>query len=95
MSRNASNAIIVVMATLTVRRIDEDIKAKLRVRAASRGHSMEQEVREILKGVLDATGDAPGEHIVDAIRRRMKSVGGVTLPQISREPAPDRVRFDK
>lgn len=56
---------------------------------------MEQEVREILKAALDATGDAPGEHIVDAIRRRMTSVGGVRLPQILREPALDRVRFNR
>lgn len=36
------------MATLTIRNIDDTIKQKLRQRAAERGVSMEQEVRDTL-----------------------------------------------
>ena len=36
------------MAALTIRNLDEDVKAKLRIRAAHNGRSMEAEVREIL-----------------------------------------------
>lgn len=36
------------MSTLTIRNIDEDIKRKLRQRAAERGVSMEQEARDVL-----------------------------------------------
>jgi len=42
------------MATLTVRELDEDVKARLRVRAAKHGRSMEAEVRAIL---TDAVAD--------------------------------------
>ena len=37
------------MATLTIRNIDKVIKERLRVLAAMRGHSMEEEARLILR----------------------------------------------
>ena len=37
------------MANLSVRKIDEETLARLRVRAARRGVSMEEEVRQILR----------------------------------------------
>jgi antitoxin FitA len=40
------------MATLTVRNLDDDLKARLRVRAARNGRSMEAEAREILRASL-------------------------------------------
>jgi plasmid stability protein len=36
------------MAALTIRNIDDEVKMRLRLRAAQHGCSMEQEVREIL-----------------------------------------------
>ena len=36
------------MASLTIRNLRDDLKQRLRVRAASRGHSMEEEIRQIL-----------------------------------------------
>ena len=42
------------MAALTIRNLDDSVKAKLRVRAAHNGRSMEAEVRAILS---DALGD--------------------------------------
>jgi antitoxin FitA len=36
------------MATLTVRNLDDDVKRALRRRAAERGVSMEQQVRDVL-----------------------------------------------
>ncbi len=36
------------MSTITVRGLDDDVKQKIRVRAAAHGRSMEAEVREIL-----------------------------------------------
>lgn len=36
------------MSTLTVRNVDDDLKHKLRQRAAERGVSMEQQVRDAL-----------------------------------------------
>ncbi len=40
------------MATLTIRQLDDDLKAALRVRAARHGRSMEEEVRAILHQAL-------------------------------------------
>ncbi len=39
---------VVLMATLTIRGLDDQVKADLRLRAARNGRSMEAEVREIL-----------------------------------------------
>lgn len=44
------------MASIIVRNIGEDLKQRLRVRAAEHGHSMEQEARDILSAAL--AGDA-------------------------------------
>jgi plasmid stability protein len=42
------------MASLSVRKLDEETLARLRVRAASRGVSMEEEARRILKAAVTA-----------------------------------------
>ena len=36
------------MASLTIRNLDDDLKQRLRLRAASDGRSMEEEIRQIL-----------------------------------------------
>jgi plasmid stability protein len=40
------------MSTLTIRNLDPAVKARLRVRAAQRGRSMEEEARSILRAAL-------------------------------------------
>ncbi|WP_455289037.1 FitA-like ribbon-helix-helix domain-containing protein [Cupriavidus necator] len=40
------------MATLTIRNLDDKLKARLRIEAAQHGRSMEEEVREILRRAL-------------------------------------------
>jgi plasmid stability protein len=40
------------MASITIRNLDDDIKQRLRVRAAEHGRSMEEEAREILRRVM-------------------------------------------
>jgi plasmid stability protein len=42
------------MAQLLVRNLDDDVKAKLRVRAAEHGRSMEEEARAILRQAVEA-----------------------------------------
>ena len=42
------------MASLSVRKLDDETLSRLRVRAASRGVSMEEEVRRILKEAVAA-----------------------------------------
>ncbi|MEA2988651.1 MAG: phosphopantothenoylcysteine decarboxylase / phosphopantothenate---cysteine ligase, partial [Alphaproteobacteria bacterium] len=38
------------MASITIRQLDEELKQRLRLRAAAHGRSMEDEVRTILRG---------------------------------------------
>ena len=40
------------MAQLIVRNLEDDIREKLRALARSHGHSMEEEVRDILRGAV-------------------------------------------
>lgn len=43
------------MASLTIRKLDDPIKAGLRMRAARNGRSVEDEVRVILRAAADAS----------------------------------------
>ena len=66
------------MASITIRNLDESLKARLRVRAAHRRRSMEDEVRHILRAALSQ--EAPeSANLGEAIQRRFKAVGGVDL----------------
>jgi len=40
------------MATLTIRKLEENTKAQLRIRAAHHGRPMEAEAREILRSAI-------------------------------------------
>ncbi len=41
------------MATLTIRNLEDEVRDKLRIRAAQFGRSMEDEVRFILRGAVN------------------------------------------
>ena len=73
------------MATLTIRNLDERLKGRLRVRAASRGRSMEEEVRQILRTALSESEPA-STNLAERIRRRFAKLGDVQLPIAAREP---------
>jgi len=66
------------MATLTIRQLDEKTKARLRIRAAHHGRSMEEEAREILRSTLTA-GEPATRNLAESIRRRFAALGGVEL----------------
>ena len=73
------------MASITIRNLDDALKRKLRVRAAHRNHSMEDEVRDILRAAL-AQEPASTGNLADAIRRRIEPLGGVELSLPARGP---------
>ncbi len=73
------------MASITIRNLDEQTKARLRVRAAHRKRSMEDEVRNILRAALAEDAATP-RNLAEAIRRRFKALGGVELRLAAREP---------
>ena len=77
------------MASITIRNLDEQTKARLRVRAAHRKRSMEDEARNILRAAL-AEAVATPRNLADAIGRRFRPLGGVELRlpvrELMREP---------
>ena len=73
------------MASITIRRLDDSLKAKLRVRAASHGRSMEEEAREILKASL-ASKVTARLNLAEAMRRYVEPFGGVELALPPRQP---------
>ena len=82
------------MASITIRRLDDKVKAKLRLRAASHGRSMEEEARQILKSGL-AAKPVSSTNLADAIRSRIEPLGGVELVIAPRELMRQPPKFDK
>jgi plasmid stability protein len=82
------------MATLTIRDLDEALKRSLRLRAASRNRSMEEEARQILRAAL-LEAPASAEDLVSRIRARFAGLGDVELPIAKREPMREPPVFDK
>ncbi|WP_281783343.1 FitA-like ribbon-helix-helix domain-containing protein [Sinimarinibacterium flocculans] len=74
------------MATMTIRNIDDELKTRLRVRAARHGRSMEEEARSILRTALAGGGEDSGASLYEAIRARVEPLGGVDLELPVREP---------
>lgn len=72
------------MASITIRNLDEQTKARLRVQAAHHGRSMEDEARHILRQSV-AGGDAARRNLAGAIRERFQTIG-VELQLPIREP---------
>jgi len=81
------------MASITIRDIDDRLKARLRVQAAHHGHSMEEEAREILRMAL-STGRSRNGSLVDAIRARIEPLGGIELEIAPREAIREPVNLD-
>lgn len=82
------------MASMTIRNIDDQLKARLRVQAAQHGRSMEDEARDILRSAL-STGSAHGRTLVEAIRARIDPLGGVDLDLEPREPMREPLVLDR
>ena len=80
------------MAALVVRKLEDTLKLRLRIRAAQHGRSMEEEVRVILTNTLAV--EPPPPNLAAAIRARKASVGGgVEIPLPEREPVREPPRF--
>jgi antitoxin FitA len=81
------------MASITIRNLDQAIKARLRLRAATHDRSMEEEVREILRAAL-CEEPGPSRDLAAAIRRRLAPFGGVELSPPERDPIREPPVFD-
>jgi antitoxin FitA len=73
------------MASITIRKLDDGTKARLRPRAARNQRSIEEEARTLLRTALAEEGAAPS-NLADAIRARFRSLGGVEHQIPAREP---------
>jgi plasmid stability protein len=83
-----------VMASITIRNLEDSLKRELRVRAAQHGRSMEEEVRHILRAGLAEKAPAP-TNLYDAIRRHIAPLGGVDLEVPPRGPMREPPSFDE
>jgi plasmid stability protein len=72
------------MASITIRNLDDNVKLKLRLRAALHNRSMEDEARDILR-IAVAEDRMLRENLADSIRRRIEPLGGVELSLPPRE----------
>lgn len=62
------------MAQVVVRNLDDDVKTRLRQRARKHGHSMEEEIRAILRHAL-ADDDLPPPRLGSRIAARFAGKG--------------------
>lgn len=71
------------MASITIRNLEEPIKARLRLLAAQHGRSMEAEVRQIL---IQAVTQTPAVNLAEKIHQRFAALGVEALPIPARQP---------
>lgn len=80
------------MAVMTIRNLDDEVRDKLRVRAAQHGRSMEAEVRAILAAAVES----PVERTLIECLMELGSVAGEDFADFlpPREPYKPRVTFE-
>ena len=79
------------MASNTIRNLDDELKQALRLAAAEHGHSMEEEVRVILRRSL---ASAKKGGLGSRVQARFRDVGGADLDLPARREAPRAADFD-
>jgi len=80
------------MASITIRNLDDDVKTRLRVRAADNGRSMEEEARVILRNAVKPK--MARRDLASSIRARITPLGGVDLELPPRGPGREPPSFD-
>lgn len=79
------------MATLVIRDLNDDVKARLRVQAAEHGRSMEAEARLLLANAL--SGRRPSRGLGSFIRDEFADIDGADLPIPSRRDSARSANF--
>ncbi len=80
------------MASITIRNLDDDVRTRLRVRAAEHGCSMEEEVRTILRNAVTDRHSAP-RNLVEFTRACFATLDGVELELPPRGPMRELPKF--
>lgn len=81
------------MASITIRNLDDDLKAKLRMVAASHGHSMEEEARIIIRQALAKSEKSGG--LGSRIHARFAAIGGADMDLPPRKDKARAASFDE
>ena len=74
------------MASITIRNLDKALKQRLRIEAATHGHSMEEEARRILRRALEPPNAPDG--LGERIRARFAGVQDFELELPNRDEPP-------
>ncbi len=80
------------MASITIRKLGDKTRRRLRVRAAANGRSMEEEARAIGRDAV--AGEHEAKDMATIIREFFGPHGGVELELPPREPAREPPEFD-
>ncbi len=80
------------MASITIRNLDDEVKTRLRVRAAEHHRSMEEEARLILREAVDRGREA--RNLAEIARSHFGPDNGVDLELPPREPGREPPSFD-
>ena len=75
-----------MVSAVSIRNLDDQVKERLRLRAARHGRSMEAEMRVILTEAVREAGDDEG--LVLALMGRFAELGGVELEIPARTARP-------
>jgi plasmid stability protein len=82
---------VIALSALSIRNLDDEVKERLRVRAARHGRSMEAEVRAILTDAVAEPREAPS--MFHALMGRFGELGGVELELPPRATRPRAAEF--
>ena len=74
------------MASITVRNLDDEVKRKLRIRAAEHGCSMEAEASAKWSHQAVTESPKPRKGLGTRIHERSKAIGGIDPELPEREP---------
>src|SRR5580692_11405404 len=75
------------MASLTIRKLDESVKAYLRLRSASHGRSVEEEVRVILGELIQGQVQGPLKDPLQGLPERPPALPAMQAPARTTRPA--------
>ena len=79
------------MASITIRRLDDEVKTRLRIRAAANGRSMAEEVRIILREAVGRKVEP--ENLASFIRECFEPLGGGAFQLAPLEPMREPAEF--
>ena len=80
------------MTSITIRKLDDEVKKRLRVRAALNDRSMEEEARLILRDALMSSSNS--KNLAEAIRSHFGPRNGVDLELPPRDLVREPPSFD-